>query len=58
MTKEETAPDLLAALKRLLDKASEMLEQDVVAMWREGCELREEVAQAQAAIAKAERCGA
>jgi hypothetical protein len=48
------APELLAALRRLLAKSTDMLEQDFVAQWREGNELAEEVAQAEAAIAKAE----
>jgi hypothetical protein len=48
------APGLLSALRRLLAKSKDMLERDVVAMWREGTELSEEVAQAEAAIARAE----
>jgi hypothetical protein len=48
------APELLDALRRLLAKSTDMLERDVIAGWREGTELSEEVAQAEAAIARAE----
>jgi hypothetical protein len=48
------APDLLAALRRLLAKSTDMLERDFTAQWRRGDELSEEVAQAESAIAKAE----
>jgi hypothetical protein len=48
------APGLLSALRRLLAKSTDMLERDFVAQWREGNELSEEVAQAEAAITKAE----
>jgi hypothetical protein len=48
------APDLLSALRRLLAKSKDMLERDAAAWWRGGNELDEEVAQAEAAIAKAE----
>jgi hypothetical protein len=49
-----TATDILAALRRLLAKSKDMLERDVIAGWREGNELSEEVAQAETAMAKAE----